>query len=274
MTPDPTAPRRVGVVGGGTMGRGIAGAFLAAGADVVLLDVDADAASQAVADVVAARRDDAGGGSIEAGTRSEHLAGCDLVVEAVPEDAGLKASVLAGAEAVIDREAILVSNTSSLSIDGLAGSLTRPERFAGMHFFNPVERSALIEVVRGSRTDPAVLARLRELATALGKEAIEVGDSPGFATSRLGLAIGLEAIRMLESEVASAEDIDRAMVLGYRFPIGPLRLTDLVGLDVRLGIARHLEATLGERFAPPELLVAKVEAGELGRKVGRGFFVW
>ncbi|HWL44286.1 MAG TPA: 3-hydroxyacyl-CoA dehydrogenase family protein [Ilumatobacter sp.] len=274
MSPYPGAPFRVGVIGAGTMGRGIAGAFLDAAADVVLVDINPDAAASGVARVVEAQRAHAGAGSIESGVGIDSLSGCMLVVEAVPEDPTLKAGVLVHAEAVVDHDAIVVTNTSSLSIDGLGAHLARPERFAGMHFFNPVSRSSLIEIVRGSRTAATVLARLRETAASLGKQAIEVDDSPGFATSRLGLAIGLEAIRMLESEVASAEDIDRAMVLGYRFPIGPLRLTDLVGLDVRLDIARHLEAELGERFAPPALLVAKVAAGEVGRKAGRGFFAW
>jgi 3-hydroxybutyryl-CoA dehydrogenase len=143
-----------------------------------------------------------------------------------------------------------------------------------MHFFNPVPRSLLVEIVTGPATAPPAVERAREWVHLLGKEEIVVRDSPGFATSRLGVAIGLEAIRMLEEGVASAEDIDRGMVLGYRFPMGPLRLTDLVGLDVRLAIAEHLERTLGARFAPPRLLRDKVAAGELGRKAGRGFFTW
>jgi 3-hydroxybutyryl-CoA dehydrogenase len=156
----------------------------------------------------------------------------------------------------------------------LATCLERPARFVGMHFFNPVPASQLVELVRGSATDAAAVAVAVAAAARIGKETIEVRDAPGFASSRLGVAIGLEAIRMLEDGVASADDIDRAMVLGYRYPMGPLRLTDLVGLDVRLAIAEYLHATLGPRFAPPALLRDKVARGELGKKSGRGFFEW
>jgi 3-hydroxybutyryl-CoA dehydrogenase len=198
----------------------------------------------------------------------------DLVIEAVPEVPTLKATVLADVEAVVPASAIIATNTSSLSIDRLASALQRPERFIGMHFFNPVPRSMLVELVVGSSTDEDTVAAARAWVEHIDKECIEVKDSPGFATSRLGVAIGLEAIRMVEEGVASADDIDKGMVLGYRFPMGPLRLTDLVGLDVRLAIAEHLAETLGPRFTPPRLLVDKVAAGELGRKTGKGFFEW
>jgi 3-hydroxybutyryl-CoA dehydrogenase len=201
-------------------------------------------------------------------------ADAELVVEAVPEDAGLKVRVLAAAEAAVGEHAVLASNTSSLSIAGLADGLARPERLVGMHFFNPVPASDLVEVVVGPRTADAV----RDLAVgwvgALGKTEVVVRDSPGFATSRLGVLLGLEAIRMLEEGVADAASIDRAMELGYRHPMGPLRSTDLVGLDVRLAIAEHLRRELGDRFAPPRLLRDKVARGELGRKTGQGFYAW
>jgi len=170
--------------------------------------------------------------------------------------------------------AVLASNTSSLSIATLARALRAPERLCGMHFFNPVPASALVELVRHPGTSDATLLRARQWAGTLGLESIVVQDVPGFATSRLGVAVGLEAIRMLEEGVASAADIDTAMRLGYRWPMGPLRLTDLVGLDVRLAIAEYLAGTLGPRFTPPDLLRQKVAAGELGKKTGSGFYTW
>src|SRR6185312_7041580 len=156
----------------------------------------------------------------------------------------------------------------------LAVVLARPGRFLGLHFFNPVPASSLVEVVTGTATEPGLVAEAQGWVRALGKTPVTVADAPGFASSRLGVMLGLEAIRMLEEGVATAEDIDAAMVLGYKHPIGPLRLTDIVGLDVRLGIAEYLHAQLGERFAPPQLLRDKVAAGELGRKMGQGFFSW
>jgi 3-hydroxybutyryl-CoA dehydrogenase len=219
---------------------------------------------------------DTGGGSesVTFVSDAHGLAGAELVIEAVPEDADLKRRVLADVEAVVGPKTWLASNTSSLSIDVLAASLRRPERVCGLHFFNPVPSSALVEIVRGTMTHHDLVVAAREWVSSLGKTAIVVRDSPGFASSRLGLALGLEAIRMVEEDVASPADIDEAMVLGYRHPMGPLRLTDLVGLDVRLGIAEHLHRELGERFAPPELLRRMVADGRLGRKTGRGFYEW
>jgi 3-hydroxybutyryl-CoA dehydrogenase len=198
----------------------------------------------------------------------------ELVVEAVPELAELKAEVLTGAEKVVGADCLLASNTSSLSIAALAASLSAPGRFVGMHFFNPVPVSSLVEIVTGPDTAESTVARAVEWVAALGKKEIVVRDSPGFATSRLGVLLGLEAIRMLEEGVADAAAIDRAMELGYRHPMGPLRSTDLIGLDVRLLIAEYLQSTLGDRFAPPQLLRDKVANGELGRKSGRGFYDW
>lgn len=197
----------------------------------------------------------------------------ELVVEAVPEDFAMKQSILTDASARWP-DALLASNTSSLSLGELAVSTSQPGRFLGMHFFNPVPISKLIEIVVHPGTSEASLDEARNWVERLGKQSIEVRDSPGFATSRLGVALGLEAIRMVEEGVAAPADIDRGMVLGYRLPIGPLELTDLVGLDVRLAIAEHLASTLGPRFEPPALLREMVASGRLGKKSGRGFFDW
>jgi 3-hydroxybutyryl-CoA dehydrogenase len=200
--------------------------------------------------------------------------GRDLVVEAVPEDPALKVQALTAVEAELTPGAFLATNTSSLSVTKLAGHLARPERFLGLHFFNPVPASTLIEVVIAEKTSPEAEAAARGWVAGLGKTAVVVKDAPGFASSRLGVAIALEAMRMVEEGVASAEDIDNAMVLGYKHPTGPLKTTDIVGLDVRLGIAEYLASTLGDRFAPPQILRDKVAAGELGRKSGKGFYDW
>ena len=174
----------------------------------------------------------------------------------------------------MDETAVLASNTSSLSIDGLAKELARPGRFLGLHFFNPVPASKLLEVVVGQQTDEELVDAARGWTEGLGKTAVVVKDAPGFASSRLGVALALEAMRMVEAGVASAEDIDNAMVLGYGHASGPLKTTDIVGLDVRLGIAEYLEETLGERFAPPQIMRDMVERGELGMKSGKGFYDW
>lgn len=278
-------PAICGVVGGGRMGAGIAHALLLAGSEVVLVEADESAAPAARRRVVDAVQATAARGTLDGSAEevaarlrvaatADALIDASLVVEAVPEDLELKARVFGAVEQVVDDDAVVASNTSSLPISELAGLLERPERVLGLHFFNPVPASLLVEVVVGEQTDPALVDRAAGWVVSLGKTPVVVRDSPGFASSRLGVAIGLEAIRMLEEGVASADDIDAAMTLGYKHPVGPLRLTDLVGLDVRLGIARHLAATLGPRFEPPALLVEKVEQGELGRKSGRGFHVW
>jgi len=199
----------------------------------------------------------------------------DLVIEAVPERLDLKQGIFRDLERAVSADAILASNTSSLSITRIADGLAHPERVVGLHFFNPVPVMKLLEIVRGERTSDSVLERARAFATSLGKTPIVVRDTPGFATSRLGVVLGLEAIRMLEQGVASAEDIDRAMELGYNHPMGPLRLTDVVGLDVRLAIAEHLHATLGDdTYEAPALLRQLVNEGKLGKKSGRGFYSW
>ena len=286
MSEASAVPAQGGVIGGGRMGAGIAQVFLTAGARVQVVEAGpaaAEAARARVADGVekASRR----------GTLAEAVAalldrlslvgsaaaldpGTGLVVEAVPEQAALKVEVLRAAEGAVADDAVLATNTSSLSITELAAALVRPARFLGLHFFNPVPASKLVEVVVAAGTAPDVVEAARGWVRALGKTDVVVKDSPGFASSRLGVLLGLEAIRMLEEGVADAEAIDTAMELGYRHPMGPLRSTDLVGLDVRLAIAEYLHRTLGERFAPPRLLRDKVAAGELGRKTGRGFYTY
>jgi 3-hydroxybutyryl-CoA dehydrogenase len=279
------APSRVGVIGGGRMGAGIAHAFALAGSQVTVVERDADAASAALARIEDNLRRSVERGTtarslselvsnVTSGTEVTAFAGAALVVEAVPESRALKIEALRRAEAAMPEGAVLASNTSSISIDDLGAELDRPARFLGLHFFNPVPASTLVEIVVGAATDPSVQRAAQEWVTVIGKRPVVVRDSPGFASSRLGMAIALEAIRMLEEGVASAEDIDAAMELGYRHPVGPLRTTDLVGLDVRLGIAEELCAELGERFTPPALQRRMVDDGNLGRKSGQGFYEW
>lgn len=278
-------PSLVGVLGGGRMGAGIAHAFALAGARVAVVERDAESVRMARGRVLAAILTSVERKTTEEtaedltarlgfGTDVAAFAEAGLVVEAVPESLELKLEALGRVEAAIGPDAWLASNTSSISITTLAGHLARPERFCGLHFFNPVPASKLVEIVIGRRTASELAGAAAGWVEALGKTPITVQDVPGFASSRLGVAIALEAIRMLEDGVASAADIDAAMALGYGHPMGPLRLTDVVGLDVRLGIAEYLQATLGERFAPPQLLRDKVARGELGRKTGRGFYDW
>jgi 3-hydroxybutyryl-CoA dehydrogenase len=278
-------PVRSAVVGGGRMGAGIAHALLLAGSEVILIEAAEAAVEGARARVVDAVRRSAERGGLDGDPESvaarltvstsvDALAGAGLVVEAVPEALALKEQVFTAVERVVGADTVIATNTSSLPITRLAGLLSRPERAIGLHFFNPVPASLLVEVVVGESTAPEVTERATGWVRTLGKTPIVVKDSPGFASSRLGLALGLEAVRMVEEDVASPADIDDAMTLGYKHPIGPLRLTDLVGLDVRLGIARHLAAELGPRFEPPALLAQKVARGELGRKTGQGFYRW
>jgi len=276
-----SVPAVVGVLGGGRMGAGIVHAFLIAGARVHVVERDTAAAAAARERVEAALTRSAQRGmripdadTLTTGTDTDAFAEAGLVIEAVPEDRALKLDALARIEGAVRDEAVVASNTSSISIDALAASLRRPQRFLGLHFFNPVPASALVEVVTGADTAPEVVTRATRWVEAIGKTAVVVRDAPGFASSRLGVALGLEAIRMLEEGVASARDIDTAMELGYRHPMGPLRTTDVVGLDVRLGIAEELERAYGARFTPPALLRDLVAQGHLGRKTGRGFYEW
>jgi 3-hydroxybutyryl-CoA dehydrogenase len=267
------------------MGAGIAHAFCLAGASVVVVERD-EASSDAARDRVERSLE----ASVKRGTTTETIAQlasrmtfstdyadfapAELVVEAVPESLELKLAALAGVEAAVGGGAWIASNTSSISITTLAQTLSRPERFCGLHFFNPVPASKLVEIVVGESSAEQLISQARDWVAALGKTPVVARDVPGFASSRLGLALSLEAMRMVEDGVASAEDIDAAMVLGYGHPMGPLALTDVVGLDVRLGIAEYLHGALGERFAPPQVLRDKVSAGQLGRKSGQGFYTW
>lgn len=267
------------------MGIGIAHRFAVNGAKTTIVDVDISSAREAVrrtAETIRAGRDrqkiapatadQAIDNLIAVGAVEDLDAGLDLIIEAVIEDPVLKATILASAER--RAPAVLASNTSSISIDVLAESLDHPDRFAGMHFFNPVWAMSLVEVIRGAATSDATLDRIGEFVSFLGMERALVNDAAGFATSRLGVLVGIEAIRMVEEGVAAPEDIDRAMSLGYRHPMGPLMLGDLVGLDVRLKIADHLASVYGDRFSPPELLRTMVERGDIGKKSGRGFYDW
>ena len=280
-----TAPKKVGVVGGGRMGAGIAQVFATLGSTVTIAESgDRDAALTRVSDGLDRAHERGKLGDADPATILDRVstvavpdalpADLDLVVEAVPESVDLKLGVLALVEKTVDPSTVIASNTSSISIAELGSALSDPARLIGMHFFNPVPASTLVEIVRAPATDTGVVDKVREWVSQLGKAEVLVNDSPGFATSRLGVCLGLEAIRMLEEGVADAESIDRAMELGYKHPMGPLRSTDLVGLDVRLAIAEHLAKTLGDRFTPPALLREKVAKGELGRKSGQGFFTW
>jgi 3-hydroxybutyryl-CoA dehydrogenase len=278
---------RISVLGAGTMGHGIAQVAAQAGFHTTLYDLEHTLVNAGLARVVSNL--DKG---IERGKVTEELkaatlanltgtadltvaAQADLVIEAIPERMTLKRQVFGELDATAPPTTIFASNTSSLSIAKIAAATERPERVLGMHFFNPVHIMELLEIVVHEGTADATLATAREVATVLGKTSIVVRDVPGFATSRLGIVLGLEAIRMVEQGVASAADIDTAMQLGYRHPMGPLRLTDLVGLDVRLGIAEYLYDELGsDAFRPPKLLRQMVEAGKLGKKTGQGFYDW
>lgn len=277
-------PDRCAVVGGGQMGAGIAHALLLAGADVVVLERDPEAAAHATSRVSRAVQ-----ASVDRGHLAESasllqrlrvvtdpaaLAGAQLVIEAVPEDVELKLATMRTVAEQVSPDTVLATNTSSISVDLLADAVPAPERVLGLHFFNPVPASKLVEVVIAERTRPSLREQAEGWVRTWGKTPVTVRNAPGFASSRLGVAIGLEAIRMVAEDVASPEDIDAAMTLGYGFPMGPLRLTDLVGVDVRLGIARYLARELGPRFEPPELMVEMVERGQLGRKTGRGFYDW
>lgn len=280
--------RRIAVLGAGTMGHGIAQVCAMSGYTVVLHDVDLVSVESGLQRIRKNLEKGVQLGKVADATREIALGALrtttdlddathdvDLVVEAAPERMELKREIFAEVEPRVRADTLLATNTSSLSIGALADGLEHPERFLGLHFFNPVHVMELVEVVQGPETSQAALDRAVKLVVRLGREPVLVADSPGFASSRLGVVLGLEAMRMLEEGVASAEDIDKAMQLGYRHPMGPLRLTDLVGLDVRLGIARYLHEELGsEAFRPPAILERMVEEGKLGRKSGQGFYTW
>lgn len=279
------AAERLVVVGAGTMGAGIAYVAAGAGFAVELVEVE-PARADAALDTLRARWDKAvGQGRIDrsaadaardrvrtVGSLAALPPSPEVVIEAVPERLDLKRTVLREAETL--RPELLASNTSSISIGALGAVLTAPDRFCGLHFFNPVWAMALLEIVLGPDTAEPTRDAALDLAVRLGKDPVVVQDAPGFASSRLGVALGLEAIRMVEGGVASPADIDKAMTLGYRHPMGPLELTDVVGLDIRLAVAETLREAYGARFAPPDLLVRMVAEGRLGRKTGQGFYRW
>lgn len=277
----------VAVLGGGTMGRGIGQVMAMAGHQVSIRDVDEDVLENA-GETIVSNLD----GGVERGKIAHEekaatlerlsfttdlrtaLTGVDLVVEAVPESMDLKREVFTDAESHVDESTIIATNTSSLSVTAVADALDRPDRAIGMHFFNPVHILPLVEIVVPEQAADETVEFAGAVIAQMDKEPIVVRDSPGFASSRLGVTLAVEAIRMLEAGVASTRDIDRAMTLGYNHPMGPLELTDVVGLDVRLDILEHLREELGERFKPPTLLRQKVRAGHLGKKTGMGFYHW
>lgn len=277
----------IAVIGAGTMGHGIAQVAAASGFRVLLSDVDREALARGVQSIeknlakgiqlakVTEDERDRTLQQIHGTTRLEECATADLIVEAAPEKLELKRDILRRLESLTEREFIFASNTSSLSITAIARESKRPEAVVGMHFFNPVHIMRLVELVVGEKTAPDTVDTVAEVGRRMRKEPIVVKDVPGFASSRLGVALGLEAMRMLEQGVASARDIDTAMELGYNHPMGPLKLTDLVGLDVRLSIAEYLHRELGsETFRPPEVLRRMVSEGKLGKKTGQGFYDW
>jgi 3-hydroxybutyryl-CoA dehydrogenase len=269
------------------MGHGIAQVAAAAGYAVIMRDLNSDALGRGVQSIernltkaiqlgkISEQDREEILQRIQAATRLEEIRAADLIIEAAPENLELKQNLLRETEALVDRNCIFATNTSSLSISEVAAASSRPENVVGMHFFNPVHIMRLVEIVVGEETRPEITAAVQEVATRMKKEPIIVRDVPGFASSRLGVTLGLEAMRMVEQGVASARDIDTAMELGYNHPMGPLRLTDLVGLDVRLNIAEYLHGKLGsETFRPPEILRRMVNEGKLGKKSGEGFYKW
>lgn len=273
------------VVGAGTMGRGIAHVLALAGFPTVLYDVTrelAEGGREKIAETltagvtkgkVSAADSEAALARLSTTSDPHALAASGVVIEAIPEQLDLKRDLFKKLSEICSPQTLLATNTSSLSVTAIAAAATHPVRVVGMHFFNPVHVMKLLEVVRAFQTSDETVARARSLGEAIGKQVIVVKDQPGFASSRLGIALGMEAIRMVEEGVASAEDIDRAMELGYGHPMGPLKLTDLVGLDVRLAIAEYLHAELGsDAFRPPQLLKKMVRAGKLGKKSGQGFY--
>ncbi len=280
--------KRIAVIGAGTMGHGIAQVAAMAGYETRLTDANTDALTGAwdriqsnLAGAVSrgkltqAQAAAAVANLTPAADLDMALRDADLVIEAIVEDLAVKQALFHRLDAIVPDAAILATNTSSLSIGRIADSTKRPARVVGMHFFNPVHIMKLVEIVTHAGADHSCVANARAAAEQMGKTTILVRDTPGFASSRLGVALGLEAMRMLEDGVASAADIDMAMELGYGHPMGPLRLTDLVGLDVRLSIAEYLHRELrDEKFAPPRILRDKVERGELGKKTGKGFYEW
>lgn len=275
--------KTIAVVGAGTMGRGIAYAALAGGFRTLLIDVSEQVLAHAqsfIRDTLRGAQErgkwegdrDEALAALTLTTTLEEAAAADLIIEAVPEDIRLKLDIFGRLDKVARPASIFASNTSSLSLTEMSAATSRPARFLGMHFFNPVPKMKLIELVYTPQTSEETLATAEAVGRRMGKETVRVKDSPGFATSRINALIGNEAFRMLEEGVASAEDIDKAVKLGLNHPLGPFEMADLVGLDVRLGVLGYLHRTLGERFKPSQQMVELVKAGRLGRKVGRGVY--
>ncbi|MHC3439310.1 3-hydroxyacyl-CoA dehydrogenase family protein [Natrialbaceae archaeon A-gly3] len=278
---------RVAVLGAGTMGHGIAQVTAMAGHDVIVRDIEDEYVQNGLDSI---EENLEGGIEREKVTReeadaalerlsgttdlAEAVEGADLVVEAVPEDIDLKTDTMEDVEELADDDTIIATNTSSLSITEIASAAEQDSRVIGLHFFNPVHIMGLVEIVVAEQTDEATLEFAHEYVEDIGKTPVEVTDSPGFASSRLGVTLGVEAMRMVEEGVADPRDIDAAMELGYNHPMGPIELGDVVGLDVRLDILEYLREELGERFKPPQALKRKVRAGKLGKKTGEGFYVW
>ena len=278
---------RVFVVGGGTMGRGIAGLCAISGYATPLYEADAALLETLRSSIEGSWERAAARGKLDPATLSsarqrlsiagglQEAAAAEIIVEAIPESLALKQSLFADLDRLCSPHALLASNTSSLSIAAIAATTKRPDRVVGIHFFNPVASMPLVEIVRSGATSEESVERAAAFAESLGKKTVRVSDSPGFATSRLGVALGLEAMRMVEEGVAAPEDIDRAMELGYGHRMGPLKTSDLVGLDVRLSIAETLAAGLDPvRFEPPALLRRMVSEGRTGKKAGKGFYRW
>ncbi len=288
MTALESAAPRLAVIGAGTMGHGIAYAAALARCPVTLTDSRPDSLTEAKGRIESLLAGGLQRGKLTEADRAavhgrlryeadldDAVMDAQIVIEAIVERLDTKQLLFAAVERQAPAEALLATNTSSLSVGQIAAAVREPGRLIGMHFFNPVHMMRLVEVVRHGRTPPQAIEIASAFARRLGKEPIVVQDSPGFASSRLGVVLGLEAMRMLEQGVASAEDIDKAMELGYNHPMGPLKLTDLVGLDVRLAIAEYLHQTLGlPHYAPPRILRDKVARGELGKKTGKGFYTW
>ena len=278
---------RIGIIGAGTMGHGIAHVSAMAGDEVVLYDVDEARVSAGLGKIagnlakgvekgkVSVADRDATLARIRTTTSLDALASCQIIVEAVPEKLALKQDLFRRLGALVGPGTVLATNTSSLSVATIAEAAPDPTRVIGTHFFNPVHIMTLLEIVVHEGTAPEILDTVKSWGARMGKETITVRDFPGFATSRLGVCLGMEAIRMVEQGVASAEDIDKAMVLGYRHPVGPLKLTDMVGLDVRLAIGEYLARALDNpAFEPPALMRQMVAEGKLGQKSGFGFYRW
>jgi len=277
--------RRIAVLGAGTMGHGIAHAAATAGFQTAMYDVTRDAVEKGrakIADILRKGVDlgkvtqadaDAALGRLTTSDRLQDvLTDADFVIEAAPEKIDLKLHLIAEIDAHAPAHAIVTTNTSALSITEMAGASKNPGRVAGMHFFNPVHRMKLIEIVRALESTPATLEAVEAVSRQMGKETVVVRESPGFITSRVNVTIGNEAFFMLMEGVASARDIDKALKLGLNHPMGPFELVDLVGLDTRLSILEYLHRSLGEKYRPCPLLAQYVKAGRLGRKVGRGVY--